>query len=178
MAGVTAAAAPEVAECKEESELEEDLAEDLFWDNGLESEQEKQHAFWLAGPGDDEEWSADDMLKVEQARRSEQILVAGPGEDEVWPEKDMRQVLLARQRLERQQKLDMSLDEIIKATRSAEADAGESGDDDRDDRRAAQGQQGAVAQSISADMAQEEMLLRERNNQNGNFLGRGSWGTL
>jgi len=108
--------------------------------------------------------------------------VAGPGEDEVWPEKDMRQVLLARQRLEGQQKLDMSLDEIISAsrsaeadagesgddedvydmsldeiihaTRSAEADAGEAGDDDQDDRQAAQGQQGAEAQ------------------------GRGSWGTL
>ena len=121
------------------------------------------------------------MLKVKQARRSEQILVGGPGEDEVWPEKDMRQVLLARQRLEHQQKLDMSLDEIIQASRSAEADAGESGDDDgydvsldeiihaarsaeadageagdddQADRQAAQGQQGAEAQ------------------------GRGSWGTL
>jgi hypothetical protein len=51
---VTAAAAPEVAECEEESELEEDLAEDLFWDNEIESEQEKQHASWLAGPGDGE----------------------------------------------------------------------------------------------------------------------------
>jgi hypothetical protein len=72
----------------------------------------------------------------------------------------------------------MSLDEIINATRSAEADAGEARDDDQDDRQAAQGQQGAEAQSISEDMAQEEMLLRARNNQHRDFLGRGRWGTL
>jgi len=99
VAGVTAAATPEVEECEKESELEEDLAEDLFWDNGVESQEERQHAFWLAGPDDDEVWSAEDMLKVKQARRSEQLLVAGLSEDVVWPEKDMRQVLLARQKL-------------------------------------------------------------------------------
>jgi hypothetical protein len=168
VAGVTAAAAPEAAASEEESELdelEENLAEDLFWDNGLQSEQEKEHLFWLAGPRDDEEWSADAMLKVKQAQRSEQILVGGPGEDEVWPETDMRQVLLARQRLERQQKLDRSLDEIIQASRSAEADAVKSdGDDDQIDRRAAHGRQGAAAQHTS--------------NQDGTLRGRGSWGPL
>ena len=48
---MTAAAAPEAAAGEEESELEEleeNLAEDLFWDNGLESEQEKAARF-LAG---------------------------------------------------------------------------------------------------------------------------------
>ena len=61
---------------------------------------------------------------------------------------------------------------------AVESRAATDGDDDRDDRRAARGQQGAAAQNISADMAQEKILLRERNNQDGNFFGRGSWGSL